>query len=328
MAMTRTGDERHLNWFNLHAYLEADAPAAVPIAGDPRLQLIIEPSLERLAIRAPLSHIGQIPDLNSLRHLDTQSGANASGNWIEFGANGSSILREAYPVLVAVADYIQIDGIDMGAAIGRALAAYRQLLSALGRMSDNQELGLLGELVVLERLIDSIGATKATDAWRGPEHEEHDFGLETRDLEVKSTLTEDRIHQIASLTQLEPSPNRDLWLISVQLTTGGLQSVTLPQMIDRIMSALTSSRLKERFLRRLQSLGWHDEQRNLYVRTFALRGPISCFRITDEFPALTASRLSDAGLSPERLSRVNYGLRTAGINPDPPPPELATMATS
>lgn len=326
--MTYIGDERHLNWFSLHAYLEADAPAAIPIAGDPRLQLIIEPSLDRVAMRVPLPNGGQIPDLSSLRHFDTQSGADSSGNWIEFGANGSGILREAYPVLMAVADYMQVDGYDMGAAIGRALDAYRQLLSVLGRLSDDQELGLLGELIILERLIDSIGAPRAIDAWRGPENEEHDFGLEAFDLEVKSTLTEDRIHQIASLTQLEPSPKRDLWMISVQLTTGGLHSVTLPQMIDRIRNLLSSSPLRARFQLSLDSMGWQDEQRNLYVRGFALRGPIYFFRITDHFPALTARRLWAAGLSPERLSRVSYGLRITGLDPDPPPTELAGMVAS
>ena len=326
--MMRTDDDRHINWFNLQTYLEAGAPAAIPIAGSPQLQLIIEPSLNRIAIRVPLPKAGQIPDLSSFRHLDRRSGADSSGNWVEFGANGNNILREAYPVLVAVADYIQVDGYEMGAAIGRALDAYRQLLSALGRMSDHQELGLLGELVILERLIGSIGGARAIDAWRGPENEEHDFGLQTRDLEVKTTLTEDRVHQIASLTQLEPSPNRDLWLISVQLTTGGLGSMTLPHKIDRIMDLLSHSGLKERFLRLLQSLGWDDQQRDLYIREFSLRGPVCFFKITGEFPALTASKLSAAGLPVERLSRVSYGLRTAGINSDPPPLELATMVGS
>lgn len=326
--MNQPDDDRHLNWFNLLSYLEADVPAAVAIAGNPRLQLIIEPSLNRIAIRAPLPSAGQVPDLTAYRHLDTKSGADSDGNWIEFGATGTQILREAYPVLVAVADYMQSEGYDMGAAIGRALEAYHRLLSALGRMSDHQELGLLGELLILEKLITSIGGSRAIAAWRGPEREEHDFGFQSFDVEVKTTLTEDRVHQVGSLTQLEPSLNRDLWLISIQLTAGGIQGVTLPEMIDRIAAQLLASDLSEQFFRYLHSLSWDDGQRNLYIRTFALRGPIYSYRITSEFPALTASKLSRANYPIERLTRVSYGLHIAGIEPDVPPLELMGVVES
>lgn len=326
--MNQPDDDRHLNWFNLLSYLEADVPAAVSIAGSPRLQLVIEPSLDRIAIRASLPNVGQVPDLAAFRHLDTKSGGDSDGNWIEFGATGMQILREAYPVLMAVADYMQSDGYDMGAAIGRALEAYHQLLSVLGRMSGHQELGLLGELLILEKLITSIGESKAMGAWRGPEMEEHDFGFQAFDVEVKTTLAEDRVHQIGSLTQLEPSLNRDLWLVSVQLTGAGIQGVTLPEMIDRIAAQLLPRHLSEQFFRYLHGLGWDDEQRNLYVRTFALRAPIYSYRITPEFPALTASKLSRANYPIERLTHVSYGLHIAGIAPDVPPLELMGVVQS
>ena len=39
--------------------------------------------------------------------------------------------------------------------------------------------------------------------------EEHDFGLNRFDIEVKTTLSEDRRHRVSSLTQLEPSARQE-----------------------------------------------------------------------------------------------------------------------
>ena len=237
--MTGTIGDRHLTWPNLLEYLNAGAPAIVRIPGTPNCDLAIDPAELRIALRGPWPAAADIPDLTGYRRLDTRVGTGASGDWVEFAATGRDILREAYPVLVAVADRVQLRGEGMGTAIQHVLNSYRELLSSLGRLSEHQELGLHGELIVLEHLIGSVGEHTAVDSWRGPIREEHDFGLDSYDIEVKTTLSEDRSHRISSLTQLQPSPDRNLWLVSVQLTTSGIGGTTLPQLIERIMNHLS-----------------------------------------------------------------------------------------
>ena len=326
--MTEVSGDRHLSWPNLLEYLDTGAPAVVRIAGAPHVDLVIEPDEQRIALRGPWPEAGDIPDLAGYRHLGTRVGTAPSGDWVEFAVRGNDVLREAYPMLVAVADHVQLHGDSMGKAIGHVLSTYRELLSSLGRLSEHQELGLSGELLVLEHLIGSIGEHRAVDSWRGPAREAHDFDLGDFDIEVKTTLSEDRSHRISTLTQLQPSPARGLWLLSVQLTTRGVGGTTLAESIEQTANRLSDPLLKARFADRLTGLGWDPKQAHLYVRRFARRGTVLAFRVTDEFPAITAHRLGSAGLPIERFSHVSYVLHTAGLLPDAPPIELEGLAAS
>ena len=325
--MSATGD-RHLSWPNLLEYLNAGAPAMVRISGTPGVDLVIEPAEQRVAIRGPWPGTGDVPDLASYRHLDTRVGTDVSGDWVEFVVSGRSVLQEAYPVLTAIADRVQLHGDGMGAAIRGVLDSYRRLLSSLGRLSEQQELGLYGELLVLNHLMGSVGEDKAVASWRGPMHEEHDFGLEGFDIEVKTTLSEDRNHRISSLTQLEPSPDRNLWLVSLQLTTHGVGGTTLPRSIQEMMDAMLSLAARLIFVERLTDAGWDPSHSHLYTRQFTLRSEVLTFEVTSEFPAITAHHLQSAGLPIERFSHVSYILSTSGLVPDSPPAELQGIGAS
>ena len=325
--MTAPSNDRHLSWTNLVGYLDVGAPAIVPIDGAPPVDLIIEPVEQRLAVRGPWPETGEVPDLTPYRHLETRAGTGFSGDWVEFAVSGLPVLREAYPVLVAVADRVQLHGDQMGTAIEQVLTSYRELLSSLGRLNENRELGLHGELLVLDHLIGSVGESTAVGSWRGPASEEHDFGLEYLDMEVKTTLSEDRSHRISSLTQMEPSHERDLWLVSVQLTTSGVGGSTLAEMIEQITVRLSVPALRGLFADKLADLGWDPAHRHLYDRRFALRGEMLPFRVTPEFPVITARRLHVAGFPIERFSHVSYVLHTAGLPLDSPPPEWQGMET-
>ncbi len=325
--MTTAPGDRHLSWPNLLEYLNGGAPAIVRITGAPDVDLVIEPHEQRIALRGPWPATGDVPDLAQYRHLDTRAGTSTEGDWVEFAVSGLGVLREAYPMLVAVADRVQLHGADMGTAIGHVLASYRELLRSLGRLSDDQELGLFGELLVLDHLIGSIGAHKAVASWRGPTREQHDFGLDDFDIEVKATLTEDRRHRISNMTQLQPSPARVLWFVSVQLTTRGVGGSTLTESIEQTADRISDPVPKARFADRLTEAGWDPEQAHLYIRRFAQRGAILAFRVTDEFPAITAHRLGSAGFPIERFSGVSYILHTAGVPPDTPPDELRGVGT-
>ena len=320
--MTTADHDRHLSWPNLLTYLEAGAPAAVPIGGSADLSLIIEPAKNRVAVRGPWPVGSDVPNLDTYRHIGIQAGTDASVDWVEFSVTGRSILREAYPLLVAVADYVQLEGADMGLAIGRAIASHQEVLSALGRLSDHQELGLHGELLVLDHLIGSIGEHDAIRSWRGPTGGEHDFTLGASDLEVKTTLSEERSHRISSLTQLEPSSGRALWLVSVQLTTTGTSGKTLSELIAHTMDRFSDLSNRKLYSDRLSTVGWDSGLAHLYTRRYTYRGKTLTFEINSDFPTITASRLHSSGFAIERFSNVTYILHTMGLPSEPPPVEL------
>ena len=66
------------------------------------------------------------------------------------------------------------------------------------------EKGLLGELWFLDNLIDHLGPSIIRD-WRGSEGDRHDFRIQNNEFEIKTTSSDERIHYISSISQLEPS---------------------------------------------------------------------------------------------------------------------------
>jgi hypothetical protein len=192
---------RHLRPEGLKEYLAAAVPTLVPVEGQPRCFLVIDPSMQRIAIRVPWS-AGELPDLSTYRHFFAETVVREGSRWGEFGATGGDVLLDAYPVICAVADRVQQEGKPFAIAVRGVLETYHELLRGLGRLSDQAEVGLFGELLVLDRLIDGLGEAVAVGAWRGAISEEHDFGLPDEDVEVKTTMGETRRHWVGTATQV------------------------------------------------------------------------------------------------------------------------------
>lgn len=101
-------------------------------------------------------------------------------------------------------------------AILARLEAWRQFLrerrSGLGR---NDVVGLLGELLVLQRLLDLNAAL--LPAWRSPDDGLHDFEREGHSIEVKATLGPATMIHISTLDQLDAAGTHRLHLMYVRL---------------------------------------------------------------------------------------------------------------
>ena len=311
--MTDSKETRHLSWENLKEYLDAGSPGILRIHGTPQLYLIIEPVESRIAIRGPWERVGELPELIQYRYFDINTGTGKTGDWIEFGVTGQHILGSAYPLLTSIADHILDDSMEIGQAIGEVVDSYHDLLSSLVRLSASQEIGLFGELLVLEELIDWLGADRAVECWRGPLWGEHDFSLPNFDMEVKTTTQSDRKHRISSAVQLEPTVGRPLWLVSVQLRTAGIEAPTLARKVKEVEAQLPSPQTKAHYDRQLRRIGWSHEDRMLYSNSYHLRNEILVYQVGPDFPGLTESRLMMAGVGFERLSDISYTLNITGL---------------
>lgn len=120
-------------------------------------------------------------------------------------------------------------------------------------------LGLLGELVILERILEiARGASQLGDdptaIWRGWRRESRDFVLGTAVVEVKTTALEVARHTIDGVGQVEPrtrdgEPVEELFLASVGLRpSSSLGVLSVAATVDRILSQLSAYASEPRVL--------------------------------------------------------------------------------
>jgi putative PD-(D/E)XK family protein DUF4420 len=315
---------RHLQREGLQEYLDSGVPSKLPLAGTPEAFLVIDPTQERVAVRVPWEE-GQAVDLSDYRHLSGEQVESSGIRWFEFAVMGKDYLLDAYPILCAVADRIQLEGESASVAIPEVLEVYRELLGSIGRLSDDQEVGLFGELLVFEHLARRMGIPSATTSWRGAIGEEHDFGLEDSDVEVKSTTTELRHHWIGTATQLQPTVDRTLWLVSLQFTSAGIGGRTLPMLIGDIRAMTSHEEVLSQFEVGLSKMRWSDGHASLYRRSFRLRSRPAAYMVETGFPAITPRLLERAGFPAQSILRVAYEVDLTFLPPAAGPPELREL---
>lgn len=302
---------RHLSLDGFSEYLAAGAPSALKIEGEPIVYISVDPAVPRLTLRTPLGKQA-MPDLSGYEHLSALSVYWNDGQWCELRLDGE-IVEDAYPVFCSIADRIQLRAMNFGSAVVDALGTLRELLSGKGRLTQEQEIGLYGELLVLGSLLDTMPASDALASWRGPEAEEHDFTLDADDVEVKCTTCEDRAHWISGFHQLEPTVGRRLWLLSVQLTAVGPSGISLAELIEDTRSRFSDPAHVRELDEKLALLNWREDAAGSYGRRYRLRSLPHLFLVDDTFPALTPARLERAELAHERLRQVRYEINLEGL---------------
>jgi hypothetical protein len=293
---------------------------AIPVKGLPDVTIIIDPSEPRIGLRVPV-HTGQSPAVTSLRNVRVEEVANPGGGQLEVSVTDPELFLDAYPLLCAMADRIQLDGMEPAAAVDHVLETSRRLLARRERLPHEREIGLFGELQVLDRLISVLGPKAALASWRGPDDEEHDFGFASLSAEVKTTTSERREHWIESLTQLLPPGSRELWLVSIQLTGAGPDGgLRLPELVMRVRAHCQGFRSE--FDGRLGAVGWDDSQADLYPWSWWPRGAVGLYLIDEDFPRLTPAAIHRLGLSVAAIREVRYRIDLTGRPSavDPPKP--------
>ena len=319
-------DRNALTPETLAAYFDAGHPAEQRLAEEPLCVLGIDPPRGELTLRTPAT--GSDIDVSAYRMIRTDIVEEPGDEtvWFRVTVEAKGIEYEAYSLLQAVTDQLQ-QGDDLERALHVALDAFRGLLARAPRLSEDQEIGLFGELVALDRLIDGVGETKALAAWLGPRAEEHDFVLGEADVEVKTTRSERRIHVIHGLGQLTPTPGRPLHLMSVQVTGAGAagNGETLPELIERIRRRLRSGRTD--FDDRLTDCGWEDAQADrLYTTRLLVRSEPRFYTVDEDFPAITSAGLSRIVTRPELVRSIDYRIDVTDLEPEGTAPAEFTTA--
>lgn len=313
------GDNRYLSEAVLNEFLNSRPKTAVRVSGLPEIQLVFLPGKDGgVALRVDWDG-NAVPDLSEYAHLSADIVRTGDRAWAELLVDDPDVFRGALPAVWRIADLIQLEQVGFGEAVVETLGDFRELLEGASGLSPERELGLFGELTVLDCLISGTSCSEAIAAWRGPDAEEHDFDLGCGDLEVKSTASEKRLHWIGSLSQLNPTPGRRLWLLSMQLTMGLGEAVTIAELIGKLRLRLAGAD-QNVFEKKLYVAGWRDRYAPKVRRRFRLRSTPLLLPVNADFPALTQDRVAAAGMPLSRLRDIAYSIDVAGLAEEPCPP--------
>ncbi|WP_298864140.1 PD-(D/E)XK motif protein [uncultured Microbacterium sp.] len=270
----------------------------------------IDPGHETIELTTPAS--GSDPEVTSFEHLAFTRFRAEGQEWFRLTVNATDMHYEAYVLVASVADQLRA-GTSFRHAVSEAVFTLKDLLASRRRLTEEKELGLIGELLVLSHVLVAEGEAAAMAAWLGPLAEEHDFAFAEFDAEIKTTKSESRTHLIGSDTQLEASPGRPLYLVSIQLTRAGNanQGFGLPTLVDDIRNRLDQT--LRTFDSALEGLGWHNADKDLYRSRFMHRNAPRAFFVDDEFPAITSSRLDQVVPNRPYVSGVTYRVNVADL---------------
>lgn len=316
MTEHNAGEGRVLSWDNLRELIARGVPVAQPIPGAPLLELFIEAGGTRIGLRAPVEHI-EAPPPAQYADVRIQLVEVRGHPYVEIATSSRQLYHEFHALMTLTADLIQLEGVAPLTAISESLARWRQLVATSEGLTDEERLGLIGELWVLRRLLVVHGAS-ALDAWVGPHGEPHDLRLQDREIEVKATRSPRRVHVISGFEQLSPSEGRRLFLLSLQLAPAGLQDqpLTLGDLVRVVEQLLERDRARLDVFRWLlrQQVGYRDD-RDAHVEDerLVLRTPATLIPVDDSCPALTRDLLTPLGERAHRIDAVRYTVDLEGL---------------
>lgn len=173
--------------------------------------------------------------------------------------------------------------------------------SSMEKLSNEEEIGLVGELQLLRELLQS-GAEPAlvVNAWQGPLDGIHDFLSSTSAIEVKATLASGGFKvRISSLEQLDSLVFENIHLFAVRLVLDE-KGMTLPEYISSVYDLVGPSDIPD-LESRILAAGFRFGTEDLYTRKFSVEERLM-FGVGPDFP-----RLSRANV-PVQVIEANYVL--------------------
>ncbi len=194
--------------------------------------------------------------------------------------------------------------------LGRVRGWQEFMRRGIEGLTAEAELGLVGEILVLKRLLDEgMPLFSAVDGWKGPLDGLHDFRLGCGAIEVKSTLASEGFPiRVASLDQLDDSQCCPLFLCALRLTQNET-ATSLPELVAELRARLEPDSASLRmFDRALDHAGYLDMHAQGYSRRYSL-GEVRLHLVNGEFPRLTPCSV------PPAVRRANYDIDLGLVPP-------------
>jgi hypothetical protein len=246
--------------------------------------------------------------------------------WLEMEISITNNLPEVVATVVAVFNRAREKPETPVEAIGDVLRNMSLLLSQGRGLSQQQEVGLIGEIVALSSFALEFGAEQALQGWRGVEGSDQDFLIGESGFEIKTTTSSQRHHWMSSKMQLEPAPAQALYVYSVMIQSGSEAGLTLPQFLIQAAERLG---VDEQLMNsKAVEIGYDPEDEAFYMNKWHLRSMPLLFDVDASFPAITPASLSQTLDEPERLLDFQYQVSLEGLPPSKwqlPTPTLGVL---
>jgi hypothetical protein len=246
------------------------------------------------------------PDLNGLkvrhRRLET-------GEFLDLVANPSH--EQVFnPVCKEVVNAILSEQRDPWSAVAAIIRSWQSAWKpARQEMDRTVQVGLFGELLVLQTLMIPCLGPAAVNQWSGPQSERHDFVGDRLHLEVKTTRKSRHEHEISRLDQLRVPEGCQLLFVSIQLEESIGGNETLATSVDATVDLLRAdSAALDTFMTTIANIGWSEEMRNSgELLRFFLRDAF-VYAVDEDFP-----RLPDDFTPPSGVVSVKYTVDLANL---------------
>lgn len=171
------------------------------------------------------------------------------------------------------------------------------------QLSKERELGLLGELSLLEQLIKIYGNI-AISFWVGCNDETHDFYINGDAIEVKTTALKSPYRvNISSEYQLDTQDVlNNLYLQFFAFRKSEIDGFTLSEMVHKLELLLESDDLYlQQFYQKIEQYGYLISCSELYKTGYFVRES-NLFKVGENFPRIERSKV-DAG-----INNVSYSI--------------------
>jgi hypothetical protein len=306
-----------LDWSQVAADLTKTSQMTYQLDPGAQLVLAIDPLQGRMWLDVLLHPNDPTPKLAKYKFVSVQRHTHAGNQYIRLETDDKDLFVELFNFSKTVADNVVNGGATAYAALLDTIGSFNRLFSNEGAITEDSRVGLIGELWVLRQLIDEVGGD-AVNCWMGPNKDAHDFRFNGAELEVKTTRSAGREHKISRIDQLQESPGKKLFLLSIQLVAApNDKSLSVSTLVSQIRGSLSDKSLLKAFNDKLAE--WlpreHedgvDEGRPLYQ----LRSDTVVIEVDDSFPRLVPKSLELLSLHEQdgRITGLNYSIDVTGM---------------
>jgi len=305
---------RHITWeVFLEDYIKPGVPAKYQFKGKPDLSFYVADKAKKIGLNISIDQNTCLPDI-PLKELTLELKADNDGYYADFSTVNESLFEHFYSMMCFISDSVQIKNRDFIDSVVDAVEQLKNLISSERLLSEEKIIGMWGELWVLEQFLTEKGS-EAVNLWKGADKAIHDFRLAGSELEVKTTRNEERIHMISRLSQLEASPDKKLYLCSIQIVEGTSDGYSLAEFVSKIENYLKGDKERLSFFdKQLEKEGYKHSQARFYTTRYYLRSKPEIMIVDEQFPGIYRN-LIDASYGKEsaRISNVHYSIDVTGL---------------
>lgn len=296
---------KFLTWDTLELHLAKRTPCLLQMGGTRNLRIAYVPDQETIVLVVPLDAEVPIPP-SLFSEIDLTLRYEGEHPVLQISVSRSELFPAFHQLAVLIArKYENPQATAIGAFLD-AVDSWQALVQKKPLLSEEQQLGLYGELAVLEALVQRDGpvAMQCWTAYSGDKAERHDFRIGATEVEVKSTRSRKRIHVIHGLTQMVASPGHHLYVLSLKFEHGGNAGRSLPDRVKAIRKLIKAdARCVQLFKEKLDTANYRDSDSIHYSTRLIAADQPRLIPVDEKFPRITDTFL-ESGLGSSLVSRI------------------------